>query len=193
MQGIPMKIGYVRVSTRKQDHQRQIQNLEAICDELHVETISAVSKYRPVFEAVIAKLNKGDTLVVHDLDRAFRSTVDALTYAEILKNRGVNFQILSMNIDTNTESGTLIYSVMAAFSQWERQCLQRRTREGMAAARKQGKHIGRPYKLSEEQIRTACARITLHQSTITAEAKKLGVCRDTLSKAIRRLEGHSSY
>jgi DNA invertase Pin-like site-specific DNA recombinase len=125
-------------------------------------------------------------LVVHDLDRAFRSTVDALLHAEILKKRGVSFQILSLNIDTNTESGALIYSVLAAFSQWERQCLQRRTREGMAAAKRAGINVGRPRKLTKEQITLASAKVALRQSTITAEAKKLGVCRDTLSKALVR-------
>lgn len=179
-----MKIGYIRVSTEKQNHQRQIDSLQSMCDEFHIETISAVHKKRPVFESVIAKLQENDTLVVHDLDRAFRSTVDALTYAEVLKKRGVHFQIISMNIDTNTESGTLIYSVMAAFGQYERECLSRRTKEGLQAAKRAGKHIGRPRKLSKEQVRLASAQIALHQSTITAEAKKLGVCRDTLSKAI---------
>lgn len=183
-----MRIGYIRVSTDKQNHARQIESLQEICDELHIETMSAISKYRPVFEQVIAKLKAGDTLVVHDLDRAFRSTVDALTYAEILKKREVNFQILSMNIDTNTESGTLIYSVMAAFGQYERECLSRRTREGLQAAMRAGKRVGRPRKLSKMQIQDVCMRISLHQSTITAEAKKLGVCRDTLSQAIRHFE-----
>jgi DNA invertase Pin-like site-specific DNA recombinase len=141
-----MKIGYLRVSTLDQNHQRQIDNLKSICDELHTETISAIHKKRPVFESIIKKLQAGDTLVVHDLDRAFRSSLDALKQAEQLRKRGVEFQILSLNVDTGTPAGQLVFTVMAAFAQYERQCLSQRTIEGMAAARRRGKHIGRPKK-----------------------------------------------
>lgn len=183
-----MKIGYVRVSTSEQDHQRQLDNLQTICDELHIETVSAVSKKRPVYEAVIAKLQAGDTLVVWDLDRAFRSTIDALLETEKLRDRSIEFRIVTLNVDTATPSGELVYTVMAAFAQYERKNLIKRTKEGMAAARRRGKRIGRPRKLSNKHIHAACSNIRLHRSTITAEAKKLGVCRDTLGKAIKGLE-----
>jgi len=145
-----MKIGYLRVSTEDQSHQRQFDSLEAVCDELHTETLSAINKKRPVFERVINKLQAGDTLVVHDLDRAFRSALDALKQAEQLRKRGVEFQILSLNVDTGTPAGQLVFTVMAAFAQYERQCLSQRTKEGMAAARRRGKHIGRPKKKKEK-------------------------------------------
>lgn len=145
-----MKIGYLRVSTEDQNHQRQIDSLQTVCDELHTETTSAINKKRPVFESVIKKLQAGDTLVVHDLDRAFRSTLDALKQAEQLRTRGVEFQILSLNVDTGTPAGQLVFTVMAAFAQYERQCISQRTKEGMAAARRRGKHIGRPKKKNEK-------------------------------------------
>ena len=66
-----MKIGYLRVSTADQNHQRQIDSLKTVCDELYTETLSAINQKRPVFESVIKKLQAGDTLVVHNLDRAF--------------------------------------------------------------------------------------------------------------------------
>jgi len=141
-----MKIGYLRVSTEDQNHQRQIDSLKTVCDALYTETLSATSKKRPVFEKVLRKLKLGDTLVVHDLDRAFRSTIDALSHAERLRERGVEFQILSLNVDTSTPAGQLVYTVMAAFAQYERQCLSQRTKEGMAAAKRRGKHVGRPWK-----------------------------------------------
>ncbi|MDA1076105.1 MAG: recombinase family protein [Proteobacteria bacterium] len=50
---------------------------------------------RPEFEKLLRSLKSGDTLVVLDIDRAFRSTIDALAHIEKLKKRGVNFQILS--------------------------------------------------------------------------------------------------
>lgn len=82
-----MKIGYIRVSTDQQSHQRQLDGLQSHCDEVHCETVSAVKKKRPVYQKVLRKLRKGDTLVVWDLDRAFRSTIDALTEVEKLRGR----------------------------------------------------------------------------------------------------------
>ncbi len=144
--GVPLKIGYIRVSTEDQNTQRQIDSLKSVCDQIYQEKVSAVSKHRPVFEEVLQKLQKGDTLVVHDLDRAFRSTIDALTNAQKLREHGIEFEILSLHVDTATPAGNLVFTVMAAFSEYERKCLSQRTKEGMEAARKRGKILGRPRK-----------------------------------------------
>ena len=72
----------MRVSTLEQRPDRQVEGLSAICDELHIERLSATSRSRPVYEAVVRRLEPGDTLVVWDLDRAFRSTADVLSEAE---------------------------------------------------------------------------------------------------------------
>lgn len=103
---IMRKIAYLRVSTAEQRPDRQIDGLKGLCDELHIETISAVSRRRPVYEVVLARLNSGDMLVVWDLDRAFRSVVDALTEVERLRARGVDLYIANLSIDTSTPTGT---------------------------------------------------------------------------------------
>ena len=179
-----MNIGYLRVSTEEQRPDRQIIGLEELCDELHIETVSAVSKKRPVYEAVTAKLQRGDTLVVWDLDRAYRSTVDALLEMERMRHAGIIFRIVMLNVDTSTPDGELFYTMVAAFAQYERRVLSKRTREGMAAARKRGKHIGRPRKLSNSQIEAARSEINHKGRTITSTAAELGVCRDTLARRL---------
>ena len=73
-----MKIGYLRVSTKTQRPDRQINGLKDLCDQLYIETLSAVADKRPVFDKVLSTLKRGDTLFVWDLDRAFRSTEDAI-------------------------------------------------------------------------------------------------------------------
>ena len=115
-----MKIGCLRVSTEDQNIARQSDALRPICDELRVETLSAVAKSRPIFEALLAGLKVGDTLVVWDLDRAFRNTKDALIHADSLKERGVNFQIVSLGVDTVTADGRLAFTVVAAVAEHER-------------------------------------------------------------------------
>jgi len=61
-----MKIGYIRVSTEEQNHDRQIDSLGAICEKLHIEYISAVSRKHPKFEKLLRSLKSGDTMVVND-------------------------------------------------------------------------------------------------------------------------------
>ena len=68
----------MRCSREDQSEDRQIDGLLPHCDEMHVEFLSAVSRTRPVFDGLMATLQRGDTLVVLDIDRAFRSSVDAL-------------------------------------------------------------------------------------------------------------------
>lgn len=182
-----MKIGYLRVSLDCQKEDRQEDGLKALCDELHVEKLSAASTSRPVYQQLIAKLQPGDTLIVWDLDRAFRNTVDALLEVEKLRQRGIEFQVVNLNVDTSTPSGELIYTVMAAFAQFERQTLSRRTKEGMAAARQRGKHIGRPHKLNLEEVILAHSRIQAGEATITDMAEQLGCCAETLAHAMKRL------
>ena len=182
-----MKIGYVRVSLESQNEDRQEDGLRALCDELYVEKVSGAKKDRPVYQQVIARLRPGDTLVVWDLDRAFRSTVDALLEAEKLRQRGIGFQIINLNVDTSTPSGELIYTVMAAFAQFERSNLIKRTKEGMAAARLRGKHIGRPRKLNLEEVLLAQAKVQAGEATITEMAELLDCSRETLAQAMKRL------
>lgn len=179
-----MNIGYLRISTEEQRPDRQIIGLEELCDELHIETVSAVSKKRPVYEAVMAKLQRGDTLVVWDLDRAYRSVVEALLEMERMRNAGIIFRIVMLNVDTSTPDGELFYTMVAAFAQYERRILIKRTKEGMEAAKKRGKHIGRPRKLSNSQIEAARSEINHKGCTITATAAELGVCRDTLARRL---------
>ena len=128
------KIGYIRVSTRDQNLSRQIDGLNDICDTLLVEQASAVAKSCPVYDQLIETLQENDTLVVWDLDRAFRSTIDAVREAERLRNRGIHFQIVSLDVDTTTADGLLMYTVVAAIGQHERMRISERTKEGLAAA-----------------------------------------------------------
>ena len=180
------KIGYIRVSTPDQRHDRQVLGLEDVCDELHVERLSAVSRRRPVYEAVLSRLQPGDALVVWDLDRAFRSVVDALQQIEGLRSRGIEFQIASLAVDTATPAGMLVYTVMSAFAEFERRKLAQRTREGLAAARRRGVRLGRPPKLNARQLTYARGRLATPGATTAAVAQELGVAPWTLTRSLRR-------
>jgi DNA invertase Pin-like site-specific DNA recombinase len=146
------KIGYLRVSTDEQSTARQHDALAGLCDEMRVEQgVSATAAARPVFEALFDELATGDTLVLWDLDRAFRCAEEALRVRRILMKRGVVMKILTLHVDPYTEIGGFVYAVAAATAELERERLIRRTKEGMAAARKRGAKIGRPKKCGLER------------------------------------------
>ena len=183
------RIGYLRVSTQDQKLDRQFHGLEGLCDELFVEQVSAVTRHRPVFEAVLARLRSGDALVVWDLDRAFRSVIDAITIADRLRSRGVVFEIINLKVDTSTPAGMLIYTIMSAAAEYERRYLVQRTMEGIAAARAQGKRLGRPPKLSAADLRQARFRIEQRHEKIKVVAADYNVEPWSLSRALRRAAG----
>jgi len=179
------RIGYLRVSTEEQRPDRQIEGLSALCDELHIETLSAVSRTRPVYEAVKARLQTGDMLVVWDLDRAYRSAAEALAEINIFNQRGVGFRIANFGFDTTTAEGYFLLTILSGMSEFERRILSRRTKEGLAAARRRGKVLGRPRKLKDCDIESARVRLAGGKITISALAKELNVGRWTLSRALR--------
>jgi DNA invertase Pin-like site-specific DNA recombinase len=181
------KIGYLRVSTVDQNPDRQVDGLRDLCDELHVETLSAVSRRRPVYEAVTAALRAGDIFVIWDLDRAYRSAKDALGELDALQQRGIHFHIAKLSIDTTTPTGRFLYTVMGGLAEFERLTLSQRTREGLLAARRRGSRLGRPPKLDDRQLRLARERLSRGE-TITALARTFGVAPWTMTRALRRGE-----
>jgi DNA invertase Pin-like site-specific DNA recombinase len=180
------RVGYIRVSTTAQITDRQTVTLEGQCDELHVEHISGAAKIRPVFDDLLANMQRGETLVVSDLDRAFRSSIDAMLVAHDLRERGINFHILRLHLDTSTEEGELFYTMLAGFAQYERRIIARRTREGLAAARRRGVKLGRPAKLTSGTTRAAHAWIEETGLPCAYVATFLDVSRVTLQRAFHR-------
>nr|WP_281435239.1 recombinase family protein [Rhizobium lemnae] len=180
------KIAYLRVSTAEQRPDRQIDGLKMMCDEIHIETLSAVSRRRPVYDQVLALLGPGDTLVVWDLDKAFRSVVDALVEGEKLRKRGVHFLIANLRIDTSTPGGIFVYTIMSALAEFERRTLSQRTKEGLAAARRRGAKIGRPSKLTQTQLQDAQRRLRADRKALGKIATECGVAPWTLTRALRR-------
>lgn len=179
------KIGYLRVSTAEQSPARQVEGLKDICDELHVETLSAVSRRRPVYERVVAGLEAGDMLVIWDLDRAYRSAKDALHELDALHQRGVNFHIAKLNLDTTTPTGRFLYTIMGGLAEFERLTLSQRTREGLLAAHRRGVRLGRPPKLGAPALADIRRRLAAGDRIGTL-ARLHGVTPWTLTRTLRR-------
>lgn len=185
-----VRIGYARVSTADQNLDLQIRALEAAgCDIIYREEgVSAVAPERPQFEAALKRLRPGDTFIIWKMDRAFRSLTHALNILEDLETRGIEFRSLTDQIDTTTAMGRFVYQIRNAFCELERALISERTRAGMAAARARGSTIGRPRKLTEEQISRARRELDTGRDTIIRMARRYNVAPLTLARALRQNE-----
>jgi len=149
----PRLVGYARVSTDEQTTRLQLDALKAAgCERIFEDKESGALRSRPRLDRALAELNAGDTLVVWKLDRLGRSLRDLLDVAESLRERGVALRSLTEHIDTATAAGKMLYAVLGAVAQFERDVLRERTVAGMRAAKSRGEHIGRPAALKPSQV-----------------------------------------
>ncbi|MBM7604005.1 DNA invertase Pin-like site-specific DNA recombinase [Metabacillus crassostreae] len=182
-----MKFGYARVSTVNQDLETQLQALEKeCCNEIYSEKFTGTKADRPKFNELLSKLKEGDTLVVTKLDRFARSTVDAISTVKELFERGVKVHILNMGLVENTPTGRLVFSVMSAFAEFERDMIVERTQEGkMIAKQREDFREGRPKKYSKKQLEHA---LKLLETNSYKQVEDLtGISKSTLIRHKRKV------
>ena len=189
-----MKIGYARILTDEQSLAFQRDALTAAgCSEVFEDSgLSRVATRRPGLEAALARLENGDVLVVWRLGLLGRSLPHLIETVQQLGARGADFTSLSEKIDTTTASGTLVFQLMGALAEFERSLIVERVNAGIASAKKRGKHIGRPRKLTPEQIAHAREAIEGGLQTPAGIAGSLGVDHSTLWRSMRRLKASPS-
>jgi hypothetical protein len=88
------------------------------------------------------------------LDRLGRSLKDLIETLNLLKSRGIDFISLTEHIDTTTPGGKLIFHLMGALAEFERDLIRERTNAGLAAARARGRVGGRPRRASDRNTRS---------------------------------------
>ncbi len=120
------------------------------------------------------------------IDRAFRSTIDAILFLDALRKGGVEFRSLTQCIDTTTPEGRKWFIDTASWAEYERAIISRRTKEKMAAARRRGMRLGRPPLLTEDQIAQARALLKDPAQTYRSVGELFGVHHSTLCRAVRR-------
>lgn len=151
-------IGYARVSTGEQSTDIQIEKLrQAGCDEVITDDgiSGARADNRPGLKRALESLRVGDKFIVYRLDRLARSLADLIVILDGLKAKGVGFRSLNEAIDTETATGRLMWQIVGAFAEFERQVIRERVAAGHAHARLQGVKFGRPSKLSAAQLAEA--------------------------------------
>ncbi|NOG74033.1 recombinase family protein [Roseicella sp. DB1501] len=182
-----MKIGYARISTGDQSLDLQHDALiRAGCELLFEDSgVSGTATKRPGLDKALARLGSGDVLVVWRLDRLGRSQRHLIELVHQLGERQVGFISLTEAIDTTSPGGKLVFRLMGALAEYEHSMIRERVVAGIAAAKHRGKHIGRPRKLTPEQIEHARKVIEEGLQTPAGMAALLGVDHSTLWRALR--------
>jgi DNA invertase Pin-like site-specific DNA recombinase len=141
-----MHIGYARTSTVEQEASfdaQQKQLKAAGCEKIFKEQVSAVSPEREQLEAALDYAREGDVLVVTKLDRLARSVQHLCEIGSRLDAKGVGLKVLDQAIDTTTPTGRLMFNMLGAIAQFERELIRERMLVGIAKAKAEGKYKGR--------------------------------------------------
>lgn len=150
-----MTVGYIRVSTREQNPDRQIAAMREFgvpdgC--MYVEYQSGKNFERPMYQRMVARIGAGDVLVIKSIDRLGRNYDEILEeWRRIVKYKQADIVVLDMPLlDTRAGrdlTGTLIADIvlqlLSYVAQTEREFIRQRQREGIEAARARGVRFGR--------------------------------------------------
>lgn len=182
-----MEYGYVRVSTREQNEQRQmIAMKEYGVEEARIYTDKQSGKdfARKNYKRLLRRLKSGDTLVIKSIDRLGRNYEEILEqWRFITKEKQAAIVVLDMPLldtrQTRDLTGTLIadlvLQLLSYVAQTERESIRQRQAEGIAAAKARGVRFGRAPKPLPENFRTVCRRWESGEITGTTAARECGM------------------
>ncbi|MCO4239567.1 recombinase family protein [Pseudarthrobacter sp. MDT3-28] len=167
----PRALGYVRVSTEEQEESglgvaAQIRHITDECQrrgwdlELLMDLACSGKHINPELRRGLGMLRAGraDTLVVTKMDRLARSTKNAADIIETAQVQGWNLVMLDVAIDLTTPSGEAMANMLATFAQFERRMISQRTKEALAARKREGKHNGRRTSIPADLLNRICER-----------------------------------
>ena len=179
------RIGYARVSTKGQCDDSQVDELTAAgCDKLFIDRgVSGKHASRPELDKALAYLREGDVFVITRMSRAMRSLKHMLELAEDLRARGIDLVVIKQNIDTTSPQGRLVFHILAAMDEFQRELIVEGTVEGLAAARARGRTGGRKSSLSASQVKHARELYADRKATVAEIAALFSVSRQTIYRA----------
>ena len=196
-----MEYGYIRVSTREQNEQRQLIALRAFGIEeerIFMDKQSGKDFARKGYRRLIRKLKNGDTLVIKSIDRLGRNYEEILEQWRIItKEKQAAIVVLDMPLLDTRQSrdltGTLIadtvLQILSYVAQTEREFIRQRQAEGIAAAKRNGVRFGRkpmerPAAFCEIQKQWLDRKISAR-----AAARELGVTHSTFLRWAKECNG----
>lgn len=196
-----MEYGYVRVSTREQNEQRQVVALKeyGIAEKrIYMDKQSGKDFERPNYKRLIRKIKNGDTLVIKSIDRLGRNYDEILEQWRIItKEKQAAIVVLDMPLlDTKQNrdlTGTLIADIvlqlLSYVAQTEREFIRQRQAEGIAAAKARGVKFGRQAMARPLEYETIKVKWQHKELSARAAAKQLGITHGTFLRWIREDNG----
>ncbi|WP_236031766.1 recombinase family protein [Ktedonospora formicarum] len=140
---------------------------------------------RQGLDEALAYVRPGDIFIVWKLDRLGRSLKDPIETLDLLQERGVDFISLTEKIDTATPGGKLIFHLMGALAEFERDLIRERTNAGLAAARARGRVGGRPRKATDGKVALAQHPYQDSKHSIAEICSMLEISRATFFRYVK--------
>ena len=152
---------------------------------IYNEKMTGTKRDRPELAKMLDRMTEGDTVVIESLSRLGRSTKDLIDLTELFAQKGVHLVSLKESIDTSTSTGKLLFTLMSAIAQFERDVIADRTREGLKSARARGRTGGRP-KANPDAVRKALRLYGTKEYSIKEIEELTGVKKSTLYRNLQR-------
>jgi DNA invertase Pin-like site-specific DNA recombinase len=188
---------YLRVSTDQQSVARQEDDLRAVAGRMGYEIVKVYSDRgtsgakgrngRPGFDAMHrdATRREFDMVMAWSVDRLGRSLQDLVAFLSELHALKIDLYLHQQGIDTTTPAGKALFQMMGVFAEFERSMIVERVRSGMARAKREGKHVGRPRIASELEERIREALAAPNRPGVRVIAKRFGVNPGTVQRISR--------
>lgn len=182
---------YVRISTDMQITDRQDFILKEIGytnenSVFYEEIYSGKTKKRPVLIKMLDELEEGDNVVVTDLTRLARSVKDLWIIGDNITEKGANLISLKENVDLTTSTGKLLFTVIGAIGEFERNTLSDRTKEALAAKKANGVRLGRPKAIEENKMSDAIQFYMNGYQSMKEVSEKFNISDATLCNELRK-------
>jgi DNA invertase Pin-like site-specific DNA recombinase len=185
---------YARVSTDQQSVDMQLVELRdyveragwKIFREFTDEGFTGKNTSRPAFKEMmdLAKQRNFDVLLVWKLDRLSRSLKDLINTLDELGHLGIDFISFDNKIDTSTPTGKLVFQIIGAVAEFERDIISERVRAGLRNAKRNGKRLGRPP--LKPMIIEKARKLRVEGLSYRKIGKKLGISEGAVRMGLKK-------
>lgn len=190
-----MEYGYIRVSTKEQNEERQVialKNFGIKKKNFYIDKKSGENFIRPAYSKLLNNLKEGDAIIIKSIDRLGRNYDEILTQWRIItKDIKADIVVIDMPLlnTRNRENGLtgvfisdLVLQILSYVAETEKENTKKRQAEGIAAAKNKGKHLGRPKKAIPRNFKAIKEMCDSKEITIEDAERMLKISRTTYKK-----------
>lgn len=194
-----MTYGYVRVSTKEQNTDRQyiaMKNAGVPDCRIYTDKQSGKDFIRPAYRKLIRQMKKGDLLIIKSIDRLGRNYEEILDQWRIItKEKGILIRVLDMPLLDTTQGNDLmgifiadlVLQLLSFVSQTERDSIRQRQAEGIAAAKAKGVRFGPPMKELPDDFTDLYKQWLTRSDSIDEIIRRSGMSKSTFYRRVKEL------